>query len=545
LLTGDQSWAARTTEAELANIRAAAEHAYGNGDAEGALALVRPLWITALDARREERVWIQRLLDAAVDAPADLRFAAYFYLLSIAVNSGDIAGTFETFVASADTRAALTDPSAMAMAAACEGLIHSFRSVTRGRASYDRAEQLAADQANVLASVIYLRGMTELRCGDRALALSLLDDAAARGAATAQVLIRALALGVGAEASLDLGDLDRAEASTNEALELAEHFPPRYLLQLRLIKIELALLAGDLDSARALLAQSQQLARAHPLSRRQEAHVRCKLSLWEGDHTEASAALADIVSIGGLPTRLAALDQVEAALFVGRPDLAETITVSAERMVASTDPDTLASERAGTLLARARLALHAGGSDVAVDAAREALSALAVCHVHLAGPDALRIAGLAFAGAGDLKRGVRLAAAGEAMRTAMGAVAPPYRVRVDHLVEHAEDWDAGSAMSWREAVAYAQRGRGSRRRSTSGWPSLTPTEDQVVGLVAAGLSNKEVSARLFMSVPTVKSHLTHVFAKLGLSSRGELIAAAASRPLTSSADSAGHPPTSD
>ena len=218
--------------------------------------------------------------------------------------------------------------------------------------------------------------------------------------------------------------------------------------------------------------------------------------------------------------RLAALDHVEAALFAGPPDLAETITASGERTLASVDPDTLAFERAGTLLARARLALHAAAFDVAVEAALEALRSLEVCHVSVAGPDALRIAGLALAGAGDLKRGVRLAAAGEAMRAAMGAVEPPYRVGVDHLVEHVEDWQAGWALSWREAVAYAQRGRGSRRRPTSGWPSLTPTEGQVVGLVASGLSNKEVAARLFMSVPTVKSHLTHVFAKLGLSSRG-------------------------
>ncbi len=543
LQTGDQSWAARTAEAELANIRAAGEYASDKGDAEGALALVRPLWITTLDARREERAWVQRLLDAAVDAPASLRFPAYWYLLSIDMNSGDIAGTLETFAASAATRAALTDPSAIALVAALEGTMQSFMSLTRGRTCFDRSEQLVADDAHVLAMVTYLRALTELRRGDRSLALSCLEDAAARAAENGLTLIRAIALSAAAEASLDLGALDRAGALTNEALELAELFPPRYLLILQLTKVELALLTGDIETTRALLAESQQLARAYPLTRRPVAHARCKLAMWEGDHAELLAAIADIAVAKGLRPRLAALDQVEGALSAGRPDLAETITASGERMLASVDPDTLAFERAGTLLARARLALHAGTFEVAVDAALEALSALEVCHGYLAGPDALRIAGLAFAGAGDLKRGVRLAAAGEAIRTAMGAVVPPYRVRVDHLVEQAGDWDAGSAMSWTEAVSYAQRGRGSRRRPTSGWPSLTPTEDQVVGLVAAGLSNKEVSARLFMAVPTVKSHLTHVFAKLGLASRGELIAAAASRSLVPSS-SAGNPPTS-
>ena len=234
---------------------------------KGALALVRPLWITALDARREERVWIQRLLDAAVDASVDLRFAAYWYLACIAMNSGDFRSTIETFIASAATRAALNEPPGTALAAAWEGTMYSFTSVTRGRASYDRAEQLAADEVHVLALVTYLRGMTELRCGDRTLALSLLDDAADRAAATGLTMVRAIALSVGAEANLDLGELDRAEALTNEALGLAELFPPRYLLPLRMIKIELALSTGDVETARALLAQSQQLARAHPLTR--------------------------------------------------------------------------------------------------------------------------------------------------------------------------------------------------------------------------------------------------------------------------------------
>jgi AraC-like DNA-binding protein len=47
----------------------------------------------------------------------------------------------------------------------------------------------------------------------------------------------------------------------------------------------------------------------------------------------------------------------------------------------------------------------------------------------------------------------------------------------------------GAAMSTEEAIAYAQRGRGERKRPTSGWPSLTPTERDVVRLVSEGLGN--------------------------------------------------------
>jgi DNA-binding CsgD family transcriptional regulator len=88
-------------------------------------------------------------------------------------------------------------------------------------------------------------------------------------------------------------------------------------------------------------------------------------------------------------------------------------------------------------------------------------------------------------------------------------------------------WAEGAALSTEEAIAYAQRGRGERQRPVSGWRSLTPTERAVVGLVSEGLSNKAIAARLFISLRTVESHLTHVYAKLGLASRVQLAQEAA------------------
>ena len=85
-----------------------------------------------------------------------------------------------------------------------------------------------------------------------------------------------------------------------------------------------------------------------------------------------------------------------------------------------------------------------------------------------------------------------------------------------------EAWTEGCSLSPEEAVAYAQRGRGERKCPATGWASLTQTERDVVRLVGEGLANKDIAARLFVSPRTVESHLTHVYVKLGLSSRVRL-----------------------
>jgi DNA-binding CsgD family transcriptional regulator len=85
-------------------------------------------------------------------------------------------------------------------------------------------------------------------------------------------------------------------------------------------------------------------------------------------------------------------------------------------------------------------------------------------------------------------------------------------------------WNEGAALSLDDAIAYARRGRGERKRPAAGWASLTPTEQQVTELVADGLSNPEIAERLFISRRTVASHLTHVFAKVNVRTRNELTA---------------------
>ena len=129
---------------------------------------------------------------------------------------------------------------------------------------------------------------------------------------------------------------------------------------------------------------------------------------------------------------------------------------------------------------------------------------------------------------------VRLLGVAKAARQRIGDFRlPMYQAGYDTMVAAARealgqsDFDAaladGAALSIEEAIAYAQRGRGERKRPTSGWGSLTPTERDVVALVREGLGNKEIGARLFVSPRTVQTHLTHVYAKLGLTSRVQLV----------------------
>jgi DNA-binding CsgD family transcriptional regulator len=82
-------------------------------------------------------------------------------------------------------------------------------------------------------------------------------------------------------------------------------------------------------------------------------------------------------------------------------------------------------------------------------------------------------------------------------------------------------WDARRVRS-------RLRSLGVRRRvvtaepATHGWAALTPSELAVTRFVTDGLTNREVADRLFLSPHTVVSHLRHVFAKLGITSRVEL-----------------------
>ena len=68
----------------------------------------------------------------------------------------------------------------------------------------------------------------------------------------------------------------------------------------------------------------------------------------------------------------------------------------------------------------------------------------------------------------------------------------------------------------------AATGARPRRLLLSGVESLTASERRVARFAADGLSNKDIAQALFVTTKTVEVHLSNVYRKLGIASRGEL-----------------------
>ena len=196
-------------------------------------------------------------------------------------------------------------------------------------------------------------------------------------------------------------------------------------------------------------------------------------------------------------------------------------------------------------LERSRIALEAG--DVA-EAEQRAHAALAVFAAAERAPDvvaALEQLGFVAATMESEAEALRLFAAATSIRAQLGVVAPPPdTASVDACCaslranlgdeEAAAHWAEGEALTLGAAVEYVSRARGSRRRPSSGWQSLTPTEHRVVELVTEGLTNPQIAEQMFIARGTVKVHVSHILAKLGVTNRAELAAMAMRRSASGS-----------
>ncbi|MBO0865935.1 MAG: helix-turn-helix transcriptional regulator, partial [Mycobacterium sp.] len=190
------------------------------------------------------------------------------------------------------------------------------------------------------------------------------------------------------------------------------------------------------------------------------------------------------------------------------------------------------------LTTRARVAIAQREFEQAECDAREALACAAGTGAPLFTPDIFEcLAGLAGEN-GSHREAARLFGAADAIRRRMGAARfkiydAGYEASVAALRKGMGDndfdraWAEGAALSTEEAISCAQRGHGERKRPATGWASLTPAEHDIVRLVGQGLGNKDIAMRLVVSPRTVQAHLTHVYTKLGLTSRVQLVQEAA------------------
>jgi DNA-binding CsgD family transcriptional regulator len=92
--------------------------------------------------------------------------------------------------------------------------------------------------------------------------------------------------------------------------------------------------------------------------------------------------------------------------------------------------------------------------------------------------------------------------------------------------------DAARTEGRLRSMGVRRGAKGLRGRPQHGWDSLTGTEVRVASFAASGMTNPEIAERLFISRRTVETHMSHVLAKVGLSSRVELAAEAARRAAT-------------
>ena len=342
-------------------------------------------------------------------------------------------------------------------------------------------------------------------------------------------------------------------------------------------------LQGHLARARTCLRESLSIARrlGDRVSAADALHCLGFIDAHRGEHDKAEALIEESVTIAreASPMILAFALLTEGLARYMRADLEaaesaleETLLLSAEmpapwwrawslallgnaaRMRGDLDgararvEEALAAAKAGGMRvdvpidADARLARAAGDLERAESLHHEALTAALAAQSILLVPMQLEaLAGLATL-AESFAEAARLFGAAEAARDAHGLVRyavdrHEYEADVERARTALSDeefraaWDQGRAMSLDEAVAYVSRGRGERKRPSSGWASLTPTEIEVVRHVAEGLTNPQIAERLFVSRSTVKMHLAHIFAKLAVSTRAELAASATRRAL--------------
>jgi predicted ATPase/class 3 adenylate cyclase/DNA-binding CsgD family transcriptional regulator len=371
------------------------------------------------------------------------------------------------------------------------------------------------------------------------------------------------------------GDLLAVEPIANEGRELADAIGDRFnSRQCRWVLINTQCLRGDLVAASAQMPEFiTDATAAHDVLSIAIGHMNAMmLRAWQGDVDgarvagrlclEACAELGGVFDMGAYAmlssVYLAAGDTAEAWEAIQQAQTArinppaelanmvlfgQAALACGELSAARRWLDVAVSAMKGWWLASAlamRARVHAADGNLgqAESDAYEALAIAAKVDGQSSVPDILECLAELARHADSLREAARLYGSAKAARRRMGMVRfkafdPEYEACIAALRstmggnDFGGAWAEGAALSTEESIAYALRGRGERKRPSSGWESLTPTELDVVRLVRDGLQNKDIATRLFVSPRTVQSHLRHVYNKLGLTSRVQLAQEAA------------------
>ena len=530
-------------EAEIDNLRAAFAWSRENSDIDGALLLatsLQPLWLTR-GGIREGSGWLDLGLADAETGDADVTPAALARALADKAFLDNMreAGSLALAQRSLAIARELDDPAVLARSLATCGRLASWDAELAGP-YLSEAEELARaiGDRRRLSQILYSQALTAMvGSGDldavlaagtegRNLAEEIGDQGYSRGCRWCLSGARS-ALGDPASAEAQLREL-MAEADAAHALI--------WQVNARSALCQVLAVRGQADEGRRIALEA--LDGAAEIGRYQEGVVYAALAfaaLAAGDvdaAIDASEATRQRLD-GWLPRLATTTTKPSAQAALARGDL-----TSARRFADDDVAVAKGSFMVQALATRARIMLAQNEFGQADRDVQDALSRAADMRAHLFVPDLLECVAALAHGRGDHVEAARLFGAAEAARQRIGVV----RFRVydaghaasvdgvrNALQENEFDtaWARGAALSTEDAIAYAQRGRGERKRPPSGWASLTPTELDVVRLVGEGLGNKDIGARLFISPRTVQTHLTHVYGKLGLTSRLQLAQEAA------------------
>ena len=307
----------------------------------------------------------------------------------------------------------------------------------------------------------------------------------------------------------------------------------RHRVEAQIAAGQLANAAGDLTTARSVLAEARELSQelGEPALEAWTCWFQGLAELVAGEpergraHLEASLALHRELGVRiGEARALAGL--AGSYLWSGEPTRSRELHEEALSIYLAED-DRWGQGQCHTFLGMVAETIGADAA-VATDHYREAVELLRPFRDASLLPVAL-LGQAGILARRDPERALRVLAAASAIRARVGGrFQPVFRARADKVRADAaaalgarfdEVWAAGARLGLDEAVALAFGRRSPRAVAPEG---LSERELEVVGLVADGLANKAIAARLHLSVRTVESHVRHALAKLGLDNRTQL-----------------------